>query len=139
MDLAFSGINYLAVVAGAVATMITGMIWYSPGTPTGKTWMKLAGVKMDGSNNDNMAVLYGSQFVASLVMSFFLAVIVNTLGITVIGSGLMIGFWLWLGLIAASCAGVYIFPPKPVSLFVLDNIYKLINVLIILAIVIAWK
>lgn len=139
MELVFSGINIWAVVVGAVATMVTGMIWYSPGSPTGKAWMRLTGHTGDDANKDNMGALYGMMFVSSLVLSYFLAVIVATLNITELGSGLMTGFWLWVGFIAASCAGQYIFPPKPFALFALDNLYKLVNVLIILAIVISWR
>lgn len=138
MELMFSGINYWAVVVGAAATMITGMLWYSPGSPTGKVWMRLNNFTNDGSG-DNMGLLYFLQFLSSLVLSFFLAVIVKTLNITDYNIGLMVGFWLWFGFIAATCAGQYIFPPKPFQLFALDNLYKLVNVLIIIAIVIAWK
>lgn len=139
MDLVFSEINIWAVVVGAVATMVTGMMWYSPSSPTGKAWFNLNKFPEQGENKDNLGLMYGLQFFSSLVMSYFLAVIVKTLNITEISGGLMTGFWIWVGFIAASCAGQYIFPPKQFSLYALDTIYKLVNVLIITAILIAWK
>lgn len=139
MELVFSGLNLWAVIVGAAATMITGMLWYSPGSPTGKAWFSLNKFPEQGENKDNLGAMYGMMFFSSLVLSFFLGVIVKTLNITEISSGLMTMFWIWVGFIAASCAGQYIFPPKPFALFALDNIYKLVNVLIITAILIVWS
>jgi len=36
-------LNYLAIIAAAIASMLIGWLWYGP--LFGKQWMKLAGLK----------------------------------------------------------------------------------------------
>lgn len=56
-------INYLAVIAATLSTMIVGMIWYAPKV-MGNTWMELARVTPGDSKS---AVL---PIVVTLIVSF---------------------------------------------------------------------
>ena len=53
------GVNIVALVVAALASMVVGWLWYSP-VLFGKTWMRLAKIKK-GKDNSGMAtgVLFG--------------------------------------------------------------------------------
>ena len=49
MELAFSDINYLAVLAGVVVNMVAGALRYSP-LPFANPWMAETGISMEQIN-----------------------------------------------------------------------------------------
>src|SRR6186713_1887824 len=59
-------VNYLAVIAAAVATFLLGGLWYSPAL-FGKVWQREAGVSEEQMKNANMAMIFGLTFVLSLI------------------------------------------------------------------------
>lgn len=59
-------VNYLAVIAAAVATFLLGGLWYSSAL-FGKAWQREAGVSEAQMKNADMAKIFGLAFVLSLV------------------------------------------------------------------------
>ena len=51
MELAFSGINYLAVLAGVVVNVVAGALWYSP-LLFANPWMAETGISMEQINEN---------------------------------------------------------------------------------------
>ena len=136
----FSGVtlNWWAVLVAAFIPMVTGMIWYNPKV-FGQMWMKANGLEMDDLKKDNIGQLYFLQFVAALVMTYVTALFVMFVNPTTAADGFMLGFWLWLGFLVAGAVGLYVWPPKPLNLFVMDSIYKLINIFLVIWLLISWK
>ncbi|HWR71798.1 MAG TPA: DUF1761 domain-containing protein [Nitrospirota bacterium] len=137
-------INYLAVVAAAIASMVIGFVWYGP--LFGKTWMKLSGttpVKMDTAKAPGMGKTYVLAFVGSLVMSYVLAhslvFAAAYYGMGGVSAGLMSGFWNWLGFIAPVTLAAVLWESKPWKLWVLTNGYYLVTLLVMGTILSAWK
>src|SRR6185437_17060259 len=99
-------VNYLAVVLAALSSMVVGSLWYMPAT-FGKYWMKYTGVKPNRSkmSGAQMAWMYGSVFVASLVTAYILAHVTYLANRffqnSYLYDALMTAFWLWLGFTAA--------------------------------------
>jgi hypothetical protein len=60
-------INYLAVIAATLSTMVVGSIWYAPKV-FGNYWMKAAGVKPSGRALDAAAPI-----VVTVLVSFITA------------------------------------------------------------------
>ncbi len=131
-------INYWAVIVGAVLMMVTGMLWYGPVT-LGKLWMKLNGLTEADMTKEGVGMLYLWQFIAALVMSYVLAHFVSFFKVTDFAGAWTLGFWIWLGFLVAGGAGVYIFPPKRWGLFLFDNAYKLINIVLIAWVLAIWR
>ena len=129
-------INYWAVIAGGVISMITGMFWYGFGF--GKTWMRLSGHTPEEGGGKDVGKLYFWQFVASLVFTYVLAHFVQIAGATTWQAGATVGFWAWLGFLVAGGVGTYLFPPKSLALFAFDKGYQLVNTLIIAAVLVVW-
>ncbi len=136
-------INYLAVLACAIVSMVLGFLWYGP--LFGKQWIALSGIKpehMEGAKQKGMGKLYALAFVGSLVMAFALAhslVFASAyLKITGISAGLQAGFWSWLGFIAPVTLGTVLWDGKPWKLWLLTNSYYLLQLLIFGIILAKW-
>lgn len=129
-------INFLAVVAAAVANMIIGSIWYSPGV-FGKRWMSLAGIRQGGMKEAGPA--YAAAFVVALILAYVLAHFVGYTQAHTFGDGLQLGFWVWLGFVATTSSGDYIFGGRPRQLYVLNNGYHLVTLLVNGVLLALWR
>ena len=110
-------INWVALVAAAVASMVVGFIWYGP--LFGKMWMKLSGMKEMGDKSQ-MPKTYAIMFVASLVTAYVLSVL---------GAGLMTTFWIWLGFQATLLLGSVLWEGKSWELYCLNASHQLVSLL----------
>lgn len=127
-------VNYLAVAIAAVSNMIVGSIWYGP--LFGKTWMKLAGVKMGGKNP---APSYVMAFIGALIAAYVLAHFI-WLTATGMGGGVTVtsamttAFWGWLGFVAPATAGNVIWEGKSWSYWFITAGYWLVALVAMAAI-----
>lgn len=127
-------VNYMAVFAAAVASMILGFLWYGPFL--GKMWIKESGFskeKIEAAKKKGMAMSYGLMFLGSLFMAFVLShalvfaqTYMKTSGIS---SGLTTGFWNWLGFVAPVTLGSVLWEGKSWKLWCLNNGYYLLSLL----------
>src|SRR4051794_14480101 len=101
-------VNGWAVLLAAVSSMVVGSLWYMPAT-FGNAWQKYTGVNAEkmrrSQSGDQMAWMYLSVFVASLVTAYVLAHVTflanKFFGNSFLSDALQTGFWLWLGFTAA--------------------------------------
>ena len=104
----FGSVNWLAVVACVVASMIIGGVWFGPKTFF-PIWWKAIG-KSDSADPSGssigMGMTWGMIVLCSFVQAVFMSVFVNTMGSltggTSLASGALEGFMLWLGFVAPS-------------------------------------
>ena len=124
-------INLVAVVLGAASSMVIGAIWYSK-IGLGKTWMKLSGIsqKEIDAQKSQMGKVYGMAFVGALITAYILAVILDLVGAITMGEGLQVGFLIWLGFIATTTLSSVLFENKKTELYILNNGYSLISILV---------
>ena len=66
------GINYLAVIAAALANFVIGGLWYSP-LLFGPAWMRANGFSEEHLKQGSPAVIFGLAFLFSLLMAANLA------------------------------------------------------------------
>ncbi|MDP3734714.1 MAG: DUF1761 domain-containing protein, partial [Nanoarchaeota archaeon] len=134
-------INYLAVLVAAIAQYALGALWYS--VLFGKQWMKLNGMeKMDPKKMEEMkkGVMwsYAGGLVSSLVMAYVLAHFVDYTEAATAAAGAVAGFWIWLGFIATVTLGMVLWENKPFKLYLLNNAYNLLGLVIMGAILAVW-
>jgi len=102
-EMDFSSINWLAVIAAVLASMVIGSIWFGP-KAFYPAWLKaLAQIDKNDPNDQNMGPvirIFAFVILASLIQAIFMAMVVNALGSTTLVSGALTGFLLWLGFIA---------------------------------------
>ena len=137
-------INYWAVLACGVTSIVLGTLWYGPFF--GKKWMKLSGItmgKMDATAKRKMMTSYGIMTAGSLVMAYvlahsliFAAAYTSTAGIA---AGLMVGFWTWVGFIAPTSMGATLWEGKSWTLWMINSGYYLALLLTMGIILALWK
>lgn len=125
-------INYVAVVAAAVSSIVLGYLWYGP--LFGKHWMHMMGISkpsMDAAAKQAMIKNYTFMALGSLVMAYVLAhslvfasAYTKTVGLS---AGLLVGFWSWLGIVAPIKMGDQLWGRKPWMLFVIEAGYYLVS------------
>jgi hypothetical protein len=141
-EMDFSSINWLAVVACVVASMIIGGIWFGPKTFF-PIWWKAIGKAdtQDPSSSTSMAVVWGLIVFSAFVQAVFMALMVNAMGSmsggATLGSGAMAGFILWLGFVAPSSLTNKLFADR-LKAWVLEAGNHLITFVVMGAILGAW-
>lgn len=94
-------VNYLAVVVAAVAAMAIGFFWYAPGMFR-ESWLKIIGKDMlDKVALEHMKKENRSHptfmFITTFISAAVLARLLDWLGVSNLGAGILVGFWAWLG------------------------------------------
>ena len=136
----FSEINWLAVIACVVVSMISGSIWYNPKTFF-PTWWKGIG-KTEGDapgSGSSMAMTWGLTVLASLVQAVFMSLMVTAMGSTTLVSGATTGFWLWLGFIAPTYLVNKLFAGHGLKIWAIEAGNHLVNFVLFGAILGAWR
>ena len=138
----FSAINWLAVIACVIVSMIVGSLWFNPKTFFPMWWKAIGKTEQDAPGGQNMAVLWGLTFLASLIQAVFMALMVNALGNLMpggptLGSGILTGFLLWFGFVAPTSLTNKLFAGQPKA-WVLETGNHLVDFILFGAILGAW-
>jgi hypothetical protein len=135
----FSSINWLAVLACVVFSVISGSLWFGPKTFF-PVWWKAIG-KSESDLPDGKPLTWILILVASFVQAVFMALTVNALGSLMGGAtlatGAAIGFVIWLGFVAPSSLVNKLFPAQ-IKAWAIENGNHLINFVVFGAILGAW-
>ncbi len=134
-------VNYWAVLVSAIVSMVIGSIWYGP--LFGKLFMREMGMDKWSKEKQNemkkgMALSYLGQFVASLVMFYFVAVLMIGIGNMTLRASLLMGALVWVGFVVPIKLGDAIWGGKKV-LFLLGIGNMLITLLAACAIIGTWR
>lgn len=136
-------VNYLAILACVVASMVIGFLWYGP--LFGKQWIALMGMtpeKMKAAQAKGMTVQYSLMALASLVMAFVLQHSIvfgaSYLQISGLNAGLQGAFWSWLGFVLPPTIGSVLWEGKPWTLWFINVGYYLVSLLVMGAILSTW-
>ena len=128
-------VNYLAVIAAAVATFALGALWYSPAL-FGKAWQREAGVTEEKMKTSNMALIFGLTFVLSLIAAGVFALFLGPRPPMALGLGA--GFSAGLCWVAASLGIDYLFERKSLKLWLINGGYHTLQFTIIGLILALW-
>jgi len=128
-------VNYLAVIAAAVATFLLGGLWYSP-VLLGKVWQREAGVSDEQMKSANMAMIFGLTFVLSLVAAWVFALFLGPRPPMALGLGA--GFSAGLCWVAASFGINYLFERRSLKLWLINGGYHTLQFTIVGLILALW-
>ena len=106
-------INYLAILVGAILSMVIGAVWYGP--LFGKEWMEIIGVStQDAEANKKMQKaympMYGVQFVLTL---FQVLVLAHLIADTTMVGGTERAIWIWAAFVIPTLAGAVMWTNEP--------------------------
>jgi len=128
-------VNYLAVLAAAVATFALGGLWYSPAL-FGKVWQREAGVNEEKMQSANMPLIFGLTFVLALIAAWVFALFLGPRPPMALGLGA--GFSAGLCWVAASLGINYLFERKSLKLWLINGGYHTLQFTIIGLILALW-
>ncbi|HEV2546504.1 MAG TPA: DUF1761 domain-containing protein [Stellaceae bacterium] len=118
------------------AKIILGAFWYSPIAFAGP-WSRLAGITQEQMKTA-MPKALPVDVVSAILMAFVLVHAIRYAGAHGIGQGAAVGFFNWLGFVAAThIAGVF-WERRPFGLFVINSGYQLVSLLIMGGILATW-
>lgn len=131
-------VNWLAILAAGIINMIVGSLWYSPLLFL-KPWMATLPKKDKENKNVNMGKIYGIMFVGALVMAYVMAMFTKVSNTTMIDTGALLGFWIWLGFVVPVQLGGVLFEERPWKWFAITAGYYLVVLILIGALLSVWK
>src|SRR5688500_16565034 len=116
-------INYVAILAAAVASWLVGAVWYGI---FGKQWIAALGwteadmIGPDGKRRVPVGPMILS-FIAALVMTVMLSGLMGHLGPITVRSGIISGALVWLGFVITTVAVGNAFQRRKPMLTVIDG------------------
>jgi hypothetical protein len=139
----FGVINWLAVVACVVVSMISGTIWYNPKTFF-PAWWKVVGKSEEPGMQGNMGMTWVLTVLSSLVQAIAMAFMVDAMGGLMTGgpnlvTGAATGFMLWLGFVAPTYLVNKLFAGHGIKIWAIEAGNHLINFILFGAILGAWR
>jgi hypothetical protein len=134
-------INIWAVVVSALASMVIGSVWYGP--LFGKKFRVAMGMdkwspEKQAAMKKSMGASFFLQFVASLVMFYVLAKLINGAAPMTMHTALMTAFWVWLGFVVPVKLGDAIWGGSK-TLFWIGISNMFVTLLVTAAIISAWR
>lgn len=136
MALDFGSLNWLAILAGLVAHMILGAVWF--GVFAGP-WSRLA---HPGKTREQIQAgpkwIYGIAAAGGLVTAIVLAATLDAVGATDLGTALLTTLILWVGFVVVKYATTYAFEYRSWTLLAIDVGYPLVSMLAMATILALW-
>ena len=132
-------INYFAVAVAALVAMIVKTVWYSP-MMFGAYWMRLRGHGADAIKHMNVpAAGMLIELVCALITAYVLAIFVTVFGAHTLYSTLLLGVIIWVGFYLTPLLGEVAWEGKPFGLAMLSAGWRLINLVLMTAIIGLWQ
>ncbi len=137
-------INWLAVVACVLVSMVSGSLWYNPKTFFPIWWQGIGKTGTEAPGTSNMTMTWVLTLLSSFVQAAAMALMVRAMGGLMTGgvsaiSGAGTGFMLWLGFIAPTYMVNKLFAGHGLKIWAIEAGNHLINFVLFGAILGAWR
>ena len=131
-----SDVKYLAVLVGAIISMVVGFIWYA--RPVfGTVWMRLSGIKQEQvEGGPGIGFLW--TFIGALVSTFVLPLLIITMGSTTFVEGLLAGVLVSVGFAATAMLTNAVFEQKHLGAWLINSGYQVVSLAIIGGVLAVW-
>lgn len=133
--------NIWAVLVAAVATFLLGAVWYA--ALFGRQWAALNGYTPEKTKEMQAKrpppVFFGTMLLCYTLLALVLSLLTHALGVTTAVGGGVLGLLLWLGPNAAVKMTDHIASDKPLGVFAIDSSFQLIYLVMMGAIIGAWR
>ena len=136
-DLQLGEINYLAVLAAAVAHMVLGFLWYGP--IFGNVWMRAVGKTREEIAATGTTVPYVVSTISAVVLAFALALVLTLVDGVDLVTGIVIGLIAGVGFVTPAIATTGIFEGRSSTVTLLAIGYAVVGLVIMGAILGAWR
>jgi hypothetical protein len=131
----YTGVPWLAVLLAALIPMVVGFLWYGP--ILGKQWMALVNRRAEDMQSPN-PIIYLISFLAWLVASYVLALILYAAGVDSPLDGAIGGLIVGLGINGAASLVQHQFDSRPFALWLLNTGYNVVSFVLMGALIASW-
>ncbi len=115
--------NWIGVVVATVIGMVVGFVWYAPRV-MGNRWMAYIGTtEADLKARGGRVVALISNLIGSALTAYAIAILLQMIGISGIGGGIVLGLIVWIGFVFSTSWVGNVFEKRPIGLTVLNNLY----------------
>lgn len=128
--------HVLPVLVAAVIQWSIGVVWY--GLVFKKSWRKLVGIKDDPDSRHAIFAM-GCSFVAALLLSLVLVLILHIAGTAGFRAGASLAIVCWLGFMAPPLFAQHIHERRPVNLFAINAAYWMIAMAVTGGVLAVWR
>lgn len=124
-------INFWAILAAGVASMLVGAAWYHPKV-LGGAWMRLNNMtpEMVERGKRRMARMTFVALLASMLVAYVMSYFGIAWGVYTVPNALELGFWCWMGFVAPAMLGSVLWDQKPLRLYFINSLYWLVSFLV---------
>lgn len=129
-------VNYLAVIAATLATMLLGMAWYAPPV-LGKVWMRETGMTPEKAQKNMWSGLMIGTL-GNLLLSFFLSILLLMVRPGSLQASMLFGVVLWLGIVVPVELSGVAWERRSWTLFLINAGWSLLSMIVITAILYGW-
>jgi hypothetical protein len=129
-------VNWLAIIVAAIVAFGLGALWYSRSL-FGRQWMAAHGHTPEqlAAMQANMGKTYAVSFVTYLIMAMVIALLMGLTGV----QGIVLAVLAWLGFGFTIGLNTNLYTNKPSAAFMIDAGYQLVHVILMGAIIGAWR
>lgn len=140
MDQNLSQINYLAVLASAISTLVIGALWYSP-VLFAKSRMNEMGMKPEDLEKAKAGAKKGYiiSIIGSLIAAFVMAALIARMDVQTLFGGIKLGMAAAIGFIATTQAANYSFESRSMKLYCINVGYTVVTYVIMSIILMSWR
>ena len=129
--------NYVAVVVAAIAHWLLGAVWY--GVLFTKQWMALENMTEAQARSMNPVLPYVISFLLNILIAYSLAQLCIWRNANTVGRGASVGVLMWIGFVGPITFTTYMYEMRPKELFAINQFYPLAGLVLMGAILGAWK
>jgi hypothetical protein len=133
MSLDLGGLNWLAVIVGAVIYFVLGAVWFAPPV-FGKPWMAAIGFDESRPRPEMSPASYAGPAVFYLIASIATGVLAKATGTDTLTEGIILGLVVGIGYALVVTATDAVFDPnkpKPWNWFAISGAYHVISLAIV--------
>jgi hypothetical protein len=133
-------VNWFAIIVAAVAAFAIGALWYSPRL-FGRQWMAAHGHTPEklAAMQSSMGKTYAFSFVTYLIMAMVIALLMGLTAASTAIQGVVLAVLAWLGFGFTIGLNTNLYSDKPAAAFMIDAGYQFVHVIVMGAIIGAWR
>jgi hypothetical protein len=129
--------NFWAVLVGAVVYWLMGAVWYD--VLFQKPWLSLEHLSLADAAKMSPVLPYVMTLVLNILIAFALAQVCRWRNVKTAAGGALVGLILWVGFVGPITYTTNMYELRPAELFAINYFYPLAGLLVMGAIVGAWR
>jgi hypothetical protein len=130
--------NPLAIIVATILYFLLGGVWF---TVFKQAWLLDVGRTLEELQAANIspAVTYGSAIITTAILAIFLSWLIQATGPQTLARGVTIAVATWFGVVFTTWATEYAFEARSLRIFFINTGYCLTGMIIMGAVLGAWK